>query len=174
MRLFFALWPDREAADKLAGAARALAELSGGKPVPRDKIHLTLAFLGERDDADLARAVEVARPIAAQPVRITLDEVGSFRGARVAWAGCGRVAPELASLQSALEGALRGRGFELEARPFVAHVTLARRITRNVPRAPLPPVAWEAREFTLVRTQPGTGGYSILERWVIRSRPTPG
>jgi 2'-5' RNA ligase len=163
MRLFFAIWPDGEAAGALSEAARSLAELAGGKPVPLEKIHLTLAFLGEADDEAAARAVTVARSIEAKPFRMVVDEVGSFRGARVAWAGCSKTPPQLASLQSGLESGLRGRGFELEARPFVPHVTLARRISKGVPRTPIAPVAWEARELTLVRTL--AGRYSILERW---------
>jgi len=40
-------------------------------------------------------------------------------------------------LQSQLDRGLRARGFVLDDRPFTAHVTLARKIARPVPRAPI-------------------------------------
>jgi 2'-5' RNA ligase len=165
MRLFFAIWPDAEAARALAEVAQSLADLAGGKPVPPAKIHLTLAFLGEVDESAAKRAVEAAESVRAKPFPMTLDEVGSFRGARVAWAGSSRVPAELTSLQSSLETGLRSRGFELEARPYVPHATLARRIARPVPRVAIAPIAWQAREFTLVQTLGGR--YPILESWIL-------
>ena len=60
MRLFFAAWPDAVAAAELARVAEALAGLAQGKPVPPEKIHLTLAFLGEIDAGAQRSAAEVA------------------------------------------------------------------------------------------------------------------
>jgi RNA 2',3'-cyclic 3'-phosphodiesterase len=164
-RLFFAVWPGPEAAASLAEVSRSLAELAQGKAVPREKIHLTLAFLGQVAPEERARAVEAASGLRAGVFGMALDHVGSFRSARVAWAGCGRIPRSLERLQSGLDGALRERGFTLEERPFVPHVTLARRIAKSVPRAPMPAIEWDARELTLVRSETGTGRYSVLERW---------
>jgi 2'-5' RNA ligase len=164
MRLFFAVWPDAEAAQSLAAVSRTLADLGAGKPVAAAKIHLTLAFLGE---TDAERAIEAAASIRGRAFDMVLDNVGSFRSARVAWAGCGRTPPELGALQETLDRELRRRAFALEARPFVPHVTLARRIARNVPRAPMAPIAWRARELTLVRSETGTGRYAVVERWPL-------
>ena len=167
MRLFFAVWPDAEAAGSLAAVSRTLADLGAGKPIAAAKIHLTLAFLGEIDAERAARAIEAAAAIRGRAFDMVLDNVGSFRSARVAWAGCGRTPPELGELQESLDGELRRRGFALEARPFVPHVTLARRIARSVPRAPMAPIAWRARELTLVRSETGTGRYAVVESWPL-------
>jgi 2'-5' RNA ligase len=164
-RLFFAVWPGEEAAMRLAEASRWLAALAGGKPVPREKIHLTLAFLGELTREETDRALEVGAQMRSPPFGMALDNVGSFRGARVAWAGCSATPPALAALQSRLEEALRERGLRSEERPFVPHVTLARRIARSVPLAPLPTVEWNVRSLTLARSETGTGRYSIVEGW---------
>jgi len=166
-RLFFALWPGEDTARELEVVARSLAELAEGKPTPREKIHLTLAFLGETDE-ECGRAASVAASeVRAAGFSFELDIVGSFRRSGVAWAGASERVPSLERLQSSLGRRLAAAGFALEDRPFAAHVTLARRIAKRVPRAPMPAVRWEARAITLVRTEPGSGRYTILESWPL-------
>jgi len=162
-RLFFALWPGAAAARELARVGEALAGLAGGKPVPPEKIHMTLAFLGSLQDEDAGRVALAAGAIRGDAVRMTIDMVGSFRGARVGWAAPSQPAPGLAILQADLAGELRDRGFALEARPFNPHATLARKILRPVPRAPTAAIEWRSNAFTLVQS---TGGrYEVLESW---------
>ena len=166
-RLFFALWPGEEAARSLAIVARSLADLAKGKPMPPEKIHLTLAFLGETDDARAEAARHAAAKVRARRFAFTLDIVGSFKRAGVAWAGASAPVAPLERLHSSLAASLAADGFVLDERPFAAHVTLARRIAGRVPRAPMPPLEWRVREFTLVRTEPGSGRYTILESWPL-------
>ena len=116
-RLFFALWPGAAASRQLARVGEALAALAGGKPVPAEKIHMTLAFLGSVQDEDAGKAASAAGAIGGDAVRMTIDTVGSFGSARVGWAAPSRAVPELAILQARLADELRDRGFALEARP---------------------------------------------------------
>ncbi len=166
-RLFFAVWPDADAAGRLGALAREIAVAADGKPVPAAKIHLTLAFLGALDPNGVALAHEAGAAIRAAAFDLALDRLGSFRGARVAWAGCGAVPAELARLQVALANELRSRAFELEERDFTPHVTLARKIRRAVERRATEAIAWRADALTLVRTEAGSGGYSVVERWKL-------
>jgi 2'-5' RNA ligase len=169
VRLFFAIWPGVEAAAVLGRLAADVVVVAGGKPVPQAKIHLTLAFLGEV--SDIAGAEEAAAScVQVPPFSMRLDCVGSFRRARVAWAGSLEPIEPLAQLQSSLGQALRARGFALEERPFAAHVTLARKTERTLPRAAIPAIEWKATELQLVRSQPGTGEYSPLESWRLRGK----
>jgi RNA 2',3'-cyclic 3'-phosphodiesterase len=167
MRLFFALWPGERVRASLAHAAGELAACAEGKPVPAGKIHLTLAFLGEIEAERLSAARDAARQARGSRFELVLDEVGAFRKAAVAWAGPSRVPAPLAELQSSLDGALRARGFALDERPFAAHVTLARKIGKNVPRAPIPAIRWRPRDFALVRSQTATGRYEVVEAWPL-------
>lgn len=164
-RLFFALWPDAPAAGKLARVAEGLAMRTAGKPVPRARIHLTLAFLGEIAPEHIARAASVA--VVARAFRMRLDCVGTFRGVRVAWAGCAAPPTALAELQSELARGLRGLGFALEERAFTPHMTLVRGIKAVIAAEKIGPVAWQAREFALMRSESGSGGYSTLQRWAL-------
>ncbi len=167
MRLFFALWPGGRVRASLAHAAGALAAFAEGKPVPGSKIHLTLAFLGEIEAERLAAVREAAAQARGARFELVLDEVGSFRKAAVAWAGPSRVPEPLAEFHASLDIALRERGFALDERPFAAHVTLARKIRRAVPRAPLAAIRWRPRDFALVRSETRSGSYTVVETWPL-------
>ncbi|HXZ48565.1 MAG TPA: RNA 2',3'-cyclic phosphodiesterase [Usitatibacter sp.] len=163
-RLFFALWPDGPASARLARLATEVAAAAGGKPVPAEKIHVTLAFLGEVAASRVEEARTAARAVRFGGFAVTLDCVGSFGKARVAWAGSlSPPGPALAALQADLAARLSASGFALEERPFALHATLARRIGRDVPRAAVDPVAWSVDAFSLVRSETGTGRYAVVE-----------
>lgn len=162
-RLFFALWPGPDAAARLAEVAAQLAARAGGKPVAPARIHLTLAFLGEVAAPQREGLLDIEPR--GDRFRLTLDHVGSFRDARVAWAGASAPPPALLALQSWLAGELAARGCVLEKRAFAPHVTLVRKIGKAVPGAPMEPVAWEARELALVCSEAGTGRYCTERTW---------
>ena len=163
-RLFFAVWPEPAAARELARVGQALAELAGGKPMPAEKIHITLAFLGSLGAEEAGAAVLAAARIRGAPIRMDIDRVGSFRRARVGWAAPSRANAELVALQTALAAELRARGLRLEEREFNPHATLARKIARAVPAAPIEAVEWRSRAFTLVEST-GDGRYEVRESW---------
>ena len=161
MRLFFALWPGPGVRAELAGLGVRLAERARGKAVPEAKLHMTLAFLGEVPAEQFERACEAASRVSAEGFELVLDEVGSFRSAHVAWVGASRMDPALASLQSRLAGELLKAGFELETRPFAAHMTLVRRASVAIPAESIEPVAWRVDEFVLVTSDTGRGTYEV-------------
>ena len=167
MRLFFALWPDEAAASKLAEAAKELALLAGGKPVPPTKIHLTLAFLGDLDEGRLDAAKQAAEGLEHESFEMVLDRWGSFGGARVAWAGCAEPPGALVRLHADLAQRLRKAGFVLDDRPYSPHVTLARKVTRTVGRRKAEPIGWRAQEVALVRSVLGKGSYETLKSWPL-------
>lgn len=137
MRLFLAIELEdhvREALERAVAPLRAL-EPSLGWSAPGRR-HLTLRFLGEQDAAGAARIAAAMDRAAARsaPFEMRLAGLGAFpslRRARVIWSGVER-GPKLELLHHDLELALQGEGFELEARPFRPHVTVAR------VRTPLP------------------------------------
>ena len=100
-------------------------------------IHLTLAFLGELTDEQLAAAIQ-ASEVAAQkatPFVYRLKGLGVFGSLlqpRVIWVGVedqpsGQIqGSPLQRLHSILTKELELRGFEVEKRPFSPHLTLAR------------------------------------------------
>jgi RNA 2',3'-cyclic 3'-phosphodiesterase len=97
------------------------------RPVPPENLHLTLLFLGELPERRLEDIDLAFRQLRAPGFEVALTGVGLFGGAkpRVAYAGVAEN-PALRHLQAKVETAARGAGFDLAARRFAPHVTLAR------------------------------------------------
>ena len=143
VRAFVALELDarvREAMGRLQADLRH--RLAGIRFVRPDGIHLTLRFLGETTPAQVERLrpalQEAAAACPAGEARVA--GLGTFpeRGSpRVLWLSL-EVPPPVFELQAACERAARAAGFEREARPFRAHLTLGRWRDR-APQPELPP-----------------------------------
>jgi len=177
VRLFFALWPEEALRRSLARLAAEVAARAQGKAVPAAKLHMTLAFLGEVAAGRLPAAVDAASRVKGAAFELAMDEVGSFSAAHVAWVGSVAGHPACSALQSDLAAQLRREGFELESRPFAAHVTLVRRIVRPIGREAVAPIAWPVRDFALVVSDTGKGNYEAVRRWELgpsRRLPRPG
>ena len=112
-------------------------ELPGLRWVDPTGIHLTLAFLGELSDDELAEAVDATEEAAqkAIPFEYRLKGLGIFGSThqpRVIWMGVedlpsGKIqGSPLQQLHRVLTRKLELRGFEIEKRPFSPHLTLAR------------------------------------------------
>ena len=142
MRLFFALWPPPAAARALADWANAVARGTGGKAVTAERIHLTLAFLGE---ADPEKAVVGARQVQGEAFDLPIEVSQYWRHNQIVWAGPGRTPDALDRLVKALQLELYRAGFSLERRPFATHVTLLRK-ARTPPTLPRSPSSRLARK----------------------------
>lgn len=138
-------------------------QVAGGRATPGGNIHLTLAFLGEVEPARVPLLHRAAGEVRGHRFRLALDRVGSFRRARVAWAGSGEPPPRLIELQADLSRRLRENGFEMEERDYAPHATLARKIERAVPRAPVEAIEWPVAEYALVVS--AAGRYTTLASW---------
>jgi 2'-5' RNA ligase len=137
MRLFVAVDLDparQQAVTRVVGDLRCALDQEGWASALRwvaaDHRHLTLRFLGERDQASGARiGSALTQPIALAPFDVVFEGAGVFppQGApRVLWLGIGRGGDGLAELFDAVEVRLRTAGVEPEQRPFSPHLTLAR------------------------------------------------
>ena len=162
--MFFAIWPDAAAAAALAELAQVLAQPLQARPTAAEKIHLTLAFLGEVAEQDVERVIEAGDAVRGEGFELVLDHVGSFRKARVAWAGSERPPAALLALNAALRDALTRLALPVEERDFAPHVTLARKVVRALPRTALPrPISWRADAFSLVKS--AGGRYEDVAGW---------
>jgi 2'-5' RNA ligase len=169
-RLFFAIWPDASSRAQLEGLAARLQSRAGGRAVPADKVHLTLAFLGEVAPDRADDLVKAADKVREAPFDLVLDRVGAFRRARVTWVGSTNAPPALIAVEGMLREALRARGFELEERPFAPHVTLVRKAEKTLAPEPIEPIAWRVEEIALVSSEPGTGAYKTMATWPLKAR----
>jgi 2'-5' RNA ligase len=166
-RLFFALWPDATVRAHLARLAQSHLPRRA-EATPAADFHLTLAFLGNLDAEQQAGVETLASSIRAAPLEFAIDQVGYWAKPQILWAGCATPPPALLDLVKNLQAGLPRYGIEVERRPWVAHVTLARR-SPSGPLRPMPveSCVWQARELVLAESAPGAGDsrYQVRRRW---------
>ncbi|MCE8029836.1 RNA 2',3'-cyclic phosphodiesterase [Halomonas daqingensis] len=127
MRLFLALNPPPELRERLGALADIAHARCGGRRMPDPSLHLTLAFLGEVQEAKAAELVEWVQGLAIEPGEWRLDGWGCFRRPGIVWVGGRQTDHGLARLQGRLWDALEARGFGISPGGFTPHVTLLRR-----------------------------------------------
>jgi len=155
--------------------ARLGPRLGGIRRVRPQGIHLTLRFFGDTSptQVDSLRPRLAAAAALCPPAEARVSGLGTFpeRGSpRVLWLGL-EVPQAVLDLQHACERAARAVGFEEEARPFRAHLTLGRWRERAT-RPDLPPAdlgATRLDTLVLLRSDLSPGGavYTPLARFPL-------
>lgn len=166
MRLFFALWPPAGTARALAKWAGEAQRETGGKLTSEEKIHLTLAFLGE---ADPHKALKAAKQVSGKAHTLPMEQARYWRENNIVWAGPREMPDALRALHERLGVELYREEFILERRPFAAHVTLIRKARGAKSLPPLPALDWPVGEFMLVRSALSSAGskYEVIERFPL-------
>ena len=165
LRLFLALRIPDDVLEEIEGWQRA--QLAAVRTVPREHLHITLAFLGRRPAGDVEPIVGALRAAAAGAGEISLTPV-RYRETRsvgmlVLADDGGRAALLAGDIQERLE---RLGVYRREGRPWLPHLTVAR--WRERPRLQLEPpsvrtfVPSDAAAY-LSRLHPGGARYEVLE-----------
>ena len=146
MRVFVAVDLDERVRNEVGGLIRRLRSEARDEPslrvswVPPEQLHLTLHFLGNVDDAAVARLADrIAQPVELPAFTLSFSNIGSFatRGRpNVIWLGVSEGSAPLIELHRVIGRRLQAVGCELEERPYSPHLTLARirQLTRTVPQ----------------------------------------
>ena len=175
-RLFFAVQPDRETAERLFDYARGLCRRYGlaGLPVGPERLHITLNFVGVFQGRPpillLDRALKAASAVAHRPFRIALNQVQN-------WARGGEDAHPVVlcgdegvigvdSLRAALQSALGGAHSAGKPKGFTPHLTLLwdrAGAAEDLAEA----FAWTVREFVLIESPYGESQHHVVARWPL-------
>jgi len=102
--------------------------IHGARWEPKDKLHLTLRYIGEVDGGMVGRVRRALASIDADPFSMAIRGVGHFppRGKpRSVWAGIDDATP-VADLHERIDDALTDLGLAPDRRNFAPHITLAR------------------------------------------------
>jgi len=168
-RLFCALRLPDAAVDVLSGWQAG--HMEGGRVVPREHLHLTLAFLGHRPVGELAAITGALREAAsaARPIRLLPERYRETRS--VGMLVLTDVGDAATSLAKDLFGRLEREGvYERERRAWLPHVTVVR--FRRPPRLrpPLPDLGEvmpsDAAVF-LSRLRPSGAEYVVVESFAL-------
>ncbi len=165
MRLFIALQPSPEFRNALSVLQERLREAGvTGRFLAPSNLHLTLAFIGMRPDAE---SVLPLLPPVEKPFPVVLSHAGIFPKADVLWAGTQPCA-ELDALAAWVRDRLTEAGVPFDGRPFVPHITLARKPSLpegfSIASFPVPEAAFNVREVCLYKSERGEDGmvYSVI------------
>jgi RNA 2',3'-cyclic 3'-phosphodiesterase len=169
-RLFLAAVPSAETAWRIHRLAAVLkrAHQFGGKIIARDRLHISLFFLGESPDLIAPMACEAVAEVRAPPFEVWFDRSVSFRGrpgnrpfVLVGDKGVDR----LRSFRRTLAVAMARKGFRYSAKKdFTPHITLLY-AERDVEEHPIEPIYWTVNEFVLIHSM---HGHVHLARWPLR------
>ncbi|MBS0364409.1 MAG: RNA 2',3'-cyclic phosphodiesterase [Proteobacteria bacterium] len=183
-RLFFALLPDEPQRRAFVAAVHGSAGRSGGRSVPWQNLHLTLAFLGRVPKARVPELMRLAHAVAANQAGGAVE----FGFAELAYwprpavlhaparplAGAAAGFERLLRLAEALRSTTGAGGFSPDLKPFHPHVTVARKVppapdARTLAAPALADVAWRCGSFALMQiAHRGEGAlYSTVGSWLL-------
>lgn len=162
VRLFIGLWPDEPVRDELADHLGRWIWPRPARLVKRERLHLTLCFLGETPAVRLPEIIE-RLPVAFEPFELRLGRPELWSGGLAVLRPL-TVPPSLAALHERLQRALRWHAAAGPARrAFCPHVTLAREVHAALPPARMAPIAWPVAGYTLVESDlRPPGRYRVL------------
>lgn len=179
-RMFVALDPAATTRDALVAWQRELIAVGGEdlRPVARDSLHITLAFLGYQYERDCARIADAVAGATLSGIPLSFEHHLAMRPARRPrlYAAAANQLPELMSTRAQLVERLEALGiYRDERRAFWPHVTLCRvkssahhhRAIEHLPGAsPELGQATDASSITLYRSElrPAGAVYTVLAR----------
>lgn len=160
MRLFAAIFPPPDVLAQLDATAHAVKLLhTSAILVKPEKMHLTLQYFGDADQAETTEKVASAVD-GVGAFDVTLDHIDAFplrKIARVIFAGAQDPRPIMRLMKS------------LEAKHAHAHLTLARLPQpRTVKLLPIEPITFRATRVALVNSILGENvKYETLQEWEL-------
>ena len=132
MRAFIAIELPPEVRNAL-GSLEAELKTSGAdvKWVKPENIHLTLKFLGERDEKKIKETMRILDEVCAEKnsFSASVSSIGAFPNLdapRVIWVGIGNGSAQIKEIACELEERISKLGIPKEDREFSTHITLGR------------------------------------------------
>ncbi|WP_428409718.1 2'-5' RNA ligase family protein [Hyphococcus sp.] len=175
LNLFFALFPEEEAAQKLEALAEELraAHHLKGRPFLADHFHVSLQNLGGYDLAKIDSAGRAAESIKAEPFTVCFSTAQSWTKKSDGFPLvllCNEGEAPLLGLYRQLGLALKQEGLNRYASfDFTPHITLlyAHGLTEES-HPTKEPIGWQVKEFALVASHVGETRYDFLGQWPLR------
>lgn len=163
VRLFLALCPGAAARKHLVDWRDAWRWPASAVPVPLQRLHLTLHFIGNVPGQRLP-GLAPQLDVAMKPFDLNFGH-GELWAGGIAVLHPQTVPAPLIDLHQALSEKLTACGLQTEESPLRPHITLARHAQGAEPPSRGPSFRWRVRSYVLVQSVPGTaGGY----QWVAQ------
>ena len=123
-----------------------------GSFVPKENLHLTLAFIGETNEKD--RIIEAMKTVKMKPFRLSLNGSGNFGD--LIWIGL-KGNQGLASLVKDVRAALDSAGISHDGKEFMPHITIIRRASGDYKKAAAPKGDMMVKKLSLMKSEQKDG-----------------
>ncbi|MDZ7683132.1 MAG: RNA 2',3'-cyclic phosphodiesterase [Fodinibius sp.] len=146
MRLFIAVPISAKAKDQLVDLQQPI---EGVRWEPKDKLHLTIKFLGDTASKQVRCLQQQLGTIQQAAFSLSLQGMGYFpkgKQPKVLWAGV-KKSQQLIDLHHKVEKVCTGMGFDADSRPFKPHITLGR--INGVPKRDMMSFINEHKQFRI-------------------------
>jgi len=141
MRLFIAVNFNDDTRNKLITIKDELRanSIRGSFTLP-ENLHLTLAFIGECNAAQVDDLKSILDKINFESFDLTIERIGCFKrnDGDLWWAGI-KESPNLTLLHRDILDKLKHAGFPVENRKYSPHITLGRKVVINKMPSPIVP-----------------------------------
>jgi len=167
-RLFFALCPGDELRSVLKRRLRKTLPRGAGRLVPVENLHITLVFLGQVGVSEMDSVSRTGDAVACPPFRLVLD---TWPKPRVLWLGPQHTPAELFALVGSLRSNLQQSSIVLDQRPYQAHMTLMRKVSRPPTACAIEALEWHVERFSLMmESVPEDKGvrYHQIQSWPLK------
>ena len=149
MRLFVAIQLSEELKKVLTDTLHACKkEGIRGSYVPKQNLHLTLAFIGETKET--AAVKEALQTISFKPFRLTLSDMGAFGD--LLWVGT-KGNQGLGTVVKDVRAALDAAGIPYDRKKFVPHITIIRNLGGNWKQVPAPKGDMMVKKISLMKSE---------------------
>ena len=150
MRLFIAIQLSEEMKKAIITCMHDLKKQGvEGNYVPAQNLHMTLAFIGEYDDA-----VKVKKVIESVPLpqfRMSLSEKGNF--GNLLWAGL-KGNQKMKTYVKDLRAALKAADIPFDKDEFIPHITLIRKVSaKKTYKVNLPKAEMAVKKVSLMKSE---------------------
>jgi RNA 2',3'-cyclic 3'-phosphodiesterase len=164
LRLFFALWPDADAAAQLAEVAGRLSLQARGRLVLSKNFHVTLAFIGEVAPSRLDYWLQVGQALRAPRCAIAFNSLEYWPQAQVVVAAAQELPAAVLDLWMQLQDAS-----DLPRSTLRAHVTVARKVAQAPVLQAMSVITWPVSSVSLVLSKTGgaQSAYTVVGTWPL-------
>lgn len=153
MRLFVAVDLNEEMKASLIGMMHEMKKAGvKGSYVPKQNLHMTLAFIGETDDAPSVKAA--LKNVEFKPFRIALSETGTFGD--VLYVGV-KGNQGLSGAAKSVREALSSAGIPFDNKKFAPHVTIIRKAAGPYRNVKVPAGDMMVKTLSLMKSEEKNG-----------------
>lgn len=127
MRLFIAINFSQSFKEKIAAAAKPLIQNCKGRFTPFENLHLTVVFLGEKDNKDVTVIKDIMNSLTPEKMLITICGAGVFdtRRGNILYLDVVNTI-QLNTLYNNIVKKLNEKGILSENKKYTPHITIAR------------------------------------------------